>query len=856
MKIDKSKKIIPLALSCMLSFSLLPLATPAFAETLLSDNFEAYSSFPSGGWTNASGNGTWSIATDGSKVATQTSSTSNTYIMTNGTSSWTNYTYSAKVKVGSTSVRNGIVARYTNSNNYYFLILYNGNLLLNKKVSGSTSTIQQVPFTANTSTFYNLQLEVNGTSVKGYVNGTLLVQGTDSSLTNGVPGFYANGVAEYDDVSVTDSAASDTQAPSVPTGLAATAASSSQINLSWTASTDNVGVTGYDIYRAGSLVGSTATTTYSDSGLSPSTSYSYTIRAKDAAGNTSAASSTASATTQAGSSDTLAPSVPTGLAATAVSSSQINLSWTASTDNVGVTGYDIYRAGSLVGSTSKTMYSDSGLSPSTSYSYTIRAKDAAGNTSAASSTASATTQAGGGGTVVNVSTSAQLTSAISSATAGTTIVLANGTYTNGGNFSISGKNGTASNPITIKAANTGQAIISGSAYFIVSNSSYVTIEGLKFTNTGNTAVKLDQSNNVRVTRNTFAITENGNSLKWVYIGGANSHHNRIDHNEFGPKHDLGNFITVDGSSTQISQYDTIEYNYFHDIGPRATNEMEAIRLGVSTLSMSNAYATIQYNLFENCDGDPEYISVKSGNNTVRYNTFRNSQGVLSSRHGHAQSFYGNFFLGDGVKSGIGGIRLYANDHKVFNNYFENLTGSGYSDAINVDGGDFDGGTNGNSYTSSDLSKHWRVYRAQIVNNTIVNSTTGIVIGGNYSQAPVDSIIANNIVKNTTGTLFNQVKTSNTTFQGNIGFGSTLSNVARTSAEINNVNPLLTTSGGLQKLSSSSPAINASAGSYTFVTTDMDGQSRSGTNDVGADEYATSSVVQVPLTTAQVGPLAP
>jgi poly(beta-D-mannuronate) lyase len=763
MKMLKSKKVIPFALSCMLSFSLLPLATPAFAATLLTDDFESYSSFPAGAWTNASGNGSWSIATDGSKVAAQTSSTSNTYIVTNGTSSWSNYTYAAKVKVGSTSVRNGIVARYTNSNNYYFLILYNGNLLLNKKVSGSTTTIQQVPFTANTSTFYNLQLVVNGTTVQGYVNGTLMVQGTDTSLTNGVAGFYANGAVEYDDVSVTDSAVSDSQAPTVPTGLSASAASSSQINLTWTASTDNVGVTGYDVFRGGSLVGSTATTSYSDSGLSASTTYSYTVKSKDAANNVSAASSPASATTQA---------------------------------------------------------------------------------------------SGGGGTVVNVSTSAQLASAISSATAGTTIVLANGTYTNGGNFSVSGKNGTAANPITIKAANTGQAIISGGAYFIVSNSSYVVIEGLKFTNTGNTAVKLDQSNNVRVTRNTFALTENGNSLKWVYIGGANSHHNRIDHNEFGPKHDLGNFITVDGSSTQISQYDTIEYNYFHDIGPRATNEMEAIRLGVSTLSMSDAFATIQYNLFENCDGDPEYISVKSGHNTVRYNTFRNSQGVLSSRHGHAQSFYGNFFLGDGVKSGIGGIRLYANDHKVFNNYFENLTGSGYSDAINVDGGDFDGGTNGNTFTSSDLSKHWRVYRAQIVNNTIVNSATGIVIGGNYTQAPVDSTIANNIVTNASGTLYNEVKTSNITFSGNIGFGSTLNNKSRTSAEINLVNPLLTTSGGLQKLSSSSPAINASTGSYTFVTTDMDGQSRTGVNDVGADEYATSLVTNVPLTTSNVGPLAP
>ncbi|TVY07397.1 lyase [Paenibacillus cremeus] len=556
-----------------------------------------------------------------------------------------------------------------------------------------------------------------------------------------------------------------------------------------------------------------------------------------------------------GGGDSQAPTTPSSLTATAVSSSQINLSWTGSTDNVGVTAYDVYRGATLVGSPATTSFSDTGLSASTAYSYTVKARDAAGNVSAASNTASATTQAGGG-TVVNVSTSAQLISAFSTATAGTTIVLANGTYTNSGNFSISSKNGTSSSPITIKAANTGQAIISGGAYFIVSSSSYIVIQGLKFTNTGNTAIKLDQSNNIQITRNTFALTEDGNSLKWVYVGGANSHHNKIDHNEFGPKHDLGNFITFDGSATQISQYDTVEYNYFHDIGPRATNEMESIRVGWSQISMSDAFDLIQYNLFENADGDPEYISVKSGHNTVRYNTFRNSEGVLSARHGHGQSFYGNYFLGDGVKEGTGGIRLYANDHKVYNNYFEGLTGTGYSAAISIDGGDFDGGPSGSTFTSSDLSKHWRIYRAQIVNNTIVNSATGIVVGEHYTTAPVDSIIANNIVKNSSGTLYNEVKTSNTTFQGNFGNGSTLSNVSRTSTEISNTNPLFTTVGGLQKLSSTSPAINASQGTYAFVTEDMDGQARSGVNDVGADEYSTGSIVRQPLTTANVGPLAP
>ncbi|WHY17218.1 discoidin domain-containing protein [Paenibacillus sp. G2S3] len=328
----------------------------------------------------------------------------------------------------------------------------------------------------------------------------------------------------------------DTQAPSIPANLTATVVSSSGINLSWTASTDNVGVTGYEIYRGGSLVGNTATTSFSDTGLTAATAYSYTVKAKDAAGNVSAASNTATATTQAGgggtgvaldrsgwtatssptsgdvpanlldgsmatrwstgaamvpgqsftvdmkavksinkivmdstgsdldyarsyevyvsndgtnwgnavasgngtgpvvtatfapqnaryikvvqtgtasswwsirefnvfgstgTGDNQAPSAPANLTATVVSSNGINLSWTASTDNVGVTGYEIYRGGSQVGNTATTSFSDTGLTPATAYSYTVKAKDAAGNVSTASNTATATTQAGGGGT--------------------------------------------------------------------------------------------------------------------------------------------------------------------------------------------------------------------------------------------------------------------------------------------------------------------------------------------------------------------------------------------------------------------------------------------------------------------------
>lgn len=99
-----------------------------------------------------------------------------------------------------------------------------------------------------------------------------------------------------------------------------------------------------------------------------------------------------------GGGDPTAPSAPTGLAASGTTANSTTLSWTASTDNVGVTGYQVFRGGTQVGTTAGTSYTDTGLSASTSYSYTVKATDAAGNVSAASNTATVTTSSGGGGT--------------------------------------------------------------------------------------------------------------------------------------------------------------------------------------------------------------------------------------------------------------------------------------------------------------------------------------------------------------------------------------------------------------------------------------------------------------------------
>jgi len=174
----------------------------------------------------------------------------------------------------------------------------------------------------------------------------------------------------------------DAQAPSVPTNVSATAQTQTTVQVTWTVSTDNCALTGYKIFRNTSQVGTSATTSYTDTGLTANTTYSYTVCAYDAASNNSAQSSPpATART----SDETAPSVPAGVSATTQTPGQVKVTWTASTDNVGVTGYKIYRNASQVGTSATTSYTDTGLTPGTTYSYAVSAYDAADNNSAQSS---------------------------------------------------------------------------------------------------------------------------------------------------------------------------------------------------------------------------------------------------------------------------------------------------------------------------------------------------------------------------------------------------------------------------------------------------------------------------------------
>jgi chitodextrinase len=210
----------------------------------------------------------------------------------------------------------------------------------------------------------------------------------DTALTNGITYTYrvvavdgsANASAQTAPVSATPAVpdGSDVTPPATPTNVVGTAGTG-QVSLTWAAATDNVGVTGYKVYRGGVLVGTPAGPSFVDTGLVNGTAYTYTIAAVDAAANGSALTAPVSVTPH----DTQAPSVPTGLALTKdAAAHSITVTWTASTDNVGVVRYRVYRNGTLIGQPTGTSHADLDLSNGKTYTYTVAAVDAAGNVSA------------------------------------------------------------------------------------------------------------------------------------------------------------------------------------------------------------------------------------------------------------------------------------------------------------------------------------------------------------------------------------------------------------------------------------------------------------------------------------------
>jgi chitodextrinase len=267
------------------------------------------------------------------------------------------------------------------------------------RVTGTTATSMSLAWDAST----------DNVGVAGYrlYNGSTVV-GTTAQLTYAFTGLqcgttYALSVVAYDAAGNTSnrleavaqvataacSGGSDTTPPSAPTSLTPTGSTPTSVSLFWGVALDNVGVAGYGVYIGASRVATTTSTSFTVSGLTCATSYTFAVDAVDAAGNRSALATLSATTSPCG--DATAPSVPTGLVATAETPTSISVAWTPSTDNVGVIGYRLYRNGGQVGSTGGANYSFPSLTCGTSYTLGVAAYDAAGNVSGTASFAASTT---------------------------------------------------------------------------------------------------------------------------------------------------------------------------------------------------------------------------------------------------------------------------------------------------------------------------------------------------------------------------------------------------------------------------------------------------------------------------------
>lgn len=483
-----------------------------------------------------------------------------------------------------------------------------------------------------------------------------------------------------------------------------------------------------------------------------------------------------------------------------------------------------------------------------------------------------------------------LSDAVNESTNGGTFIVADGTYNDfEGSFEVTG---TPESPVIIKAETIGGVTLTGESQFVLKKSAHVIVQGFIFDAKGeNTLIKLEGCNNVRITRNVFEL-ETEESIKWVFIGGVwndnvfpfknPSHHNRVDHNIFQNKETPGHYITVDGSfddtgSEEVyyqSQYDTIDHNYFKNNGPRAVNEQESIRIGWSEMSLSSGFTLVEHNLFENCDGDPEIVSVKSCDNIVRHNTFLGSYGTLSLRHGNRNRVEGNYFLGNGREIGLspdnatlytGGIRIYGTDHVIVNNYMQGLTGTRWDAPITLTLGDAIDGE------SSSLSKHFRAERVTIAYNTLVDNSHGIEIGydngDKYRKDLKDITIAYNLITGSENSLVeivdsendqgsNIVWISNLMYpQGNAVVLSGATSTSFSSDESINENPHLVFDNELNtwRASENTPSYNTSP-DIEAIDIDIDGQKRPSSSNPGADHFNNIETVRYrPLSPADVGP---
>lgn len=329
--------------------------------------------------------------------------------------------------------------------------------------------------------------------------------------------------------------------------------------------------------------------------------------------------------------------------------------------------------------------------------------------------------------------------------------------------------------------------------------------------------------------------------KYVSLYGT---YNRVDHCSFSGKTNSGATFVVWLDKTP--DFHLIDNNYF---GPRqdlGVNGGETIRIGTSDWERYNSNCTVEYNLFDECDGEIEIISNKSVGNHYRYNTFDNCEGTLTLRHGSDCWVYGNFFFGDEEKN-CGGIRLIGPGHRVYNNYLENLNGTSYRAAICL----------ANGVPDSPANRYRQVDDARVGFNTIVNCKEPFAIGAGKdsekSLAPINSLIENNLIVAKEGRdLVKDYDSANgVAWKGIFTDAETIGIIADgfTQGDVP-----MELSGKMQTPTNDNPVIGAAvSGAFDTISVDIDGQSRLKTaKDAGCDQLSDDEKTIFPLTIDDVG----
>lgn len=321
-------------------------------------------------------------------------------------------------------------------------------------------------------------------------------------------------------------------------------------------------------------------------------------------------------------------------------------------------------------------------------------------------------------------------------------------------------NGTAEDPITLTTNNPGKIILSGDSSIKI-DGQYLVVDGLFFTDgfsTDKDVIDFSKtSSNCRVTNSSILNYSNPDKTvdyKWVSLRGSK---NRVDHCSFTGKTHQGTLMVVWLDET--ANYHQIDHNYF---GPRPSlegNGGEIIRVGTSDWSMHDSFTTIEKNIFDNCDGETEIVSIKSGKNKIIENLFYECDGTLTLRHGNGNEVANNIFIGN-QKANTGGIRVIGENHIIHDNYLQGLAGTNLRAAISVM----------NAVINPELKEYWQVRNAKIYNNMIVDCKEAFTLGSGKNEtrivAPDGLTITNNIVINSKKPLTKKDKPRNLTIKDN------------------------------------------------------------------------------------------